>query len=322
MWKNSRQTFINAINRNYHFAHSDRLKEVDNDYIKERWELLKSAYTSFIEHHNGVVSHTRAEKLKEEEDLATQMEDVYVQTVTKFRKQIALVDEQQAKQRENASAQKMQDNEVQIMQPDTNSEDTGEEDGLKETAFKVILDSRSEERAHANVRSVVVRAANDTEPVNFSRQIEQRNDISRFTPKTENTREIFERERISIDLRRQLEQNRMRWEQNQRQMERIRVQEQVSRERQARQERSTNRFGCHMCGSFEHPLNRCTTFLDLTVEERNSEVHRLNLCRNCFAQLNPDFIHQCNTVKHGPCWNCYGKFHNSLLCFKNERRYR
>lgn len=89
MSKNARQTFINALNRNYHFTKSEAFKEKSSEYLNEWWELLKQTYVGFLEQHNILVERERPDKLKEHQDLATQMEDIYVETVTAFRKRSA-----------------------------------------------------------------------------------------------------------------------------------------------------------------------------------------------------------------------------------------
>lgn len=324
----TRQTFINSINRNYHFTKSGAFKERDKEYLSERWELVKKSYENFLQHHNELINKLRPDQRKKEQDLATQTEDIYLDTVTAIRIRINEIDAIECAARVS-----------------------GQNRAGPNTPPVINSPNRSD-------RSADYVTGDRAVSPNEARRGTDRN-MSRFAIPQSRMNE--EREQLmSADLRHRIEQNRTRLELTRFQLEELRLdnrwvrgeegttqereresfhasrgtpdravsvrsvvvpqnkphdQRERQHDRQMRETHRARQFGCHLCHQ-PHPLNKCKHFIEQTVDERLQTVSNLNLCRNCFGKLG-DEQHFCNAKRHGPCRRCAnGQFHNSLLCYK------
>ncbi|XP_031638150.1 putative vacuolar protein sorting-associated protein 13B [Contarinia nasturtii] len=71
------------------------------------------------------------------------------------------------------------------------------------------------------------------------------------------------------------------------------------------------RISCNNC-QLLHPMFRCSSFLEMSVPERQNRVRELNLCSNCFSNGHKAGAPSC---KMSPCKRCNrGLYHNTLLC--------
>lgn len=67
------------------------------------------------------------------------------------------------------------------------------------------------------------------------------------------------------------------------------------------------RHQCPLC-FWDHPLRQCNRFKEMTVQRRQETVHRLRLCRNCFAMSHR--LARCNSPYR--CARCDHNHHTML----------
>ncbi|XP_075152046.1 uncharacterized protein LOC142226066 [Haematobia irritans] len=65
---------------------------------------------------------------------------------------------------------------------------------------------------------------------------------------------------------------------------------------------------CRLCPSETHVVRHCPKFLDMSVNQRLTEIKKRNLCLNCFSRLHS--VKNCNSKFS--CYRC-SKRHNTLL---------
>lgn len=100
MSENSRKTFIMAINRIYKFTSSShRLQEASLEILHERSKLLQETYVQFLQHHCAVVSKMPQHKLKEHQDIADAMDDMYLSSMAAMRKRINVLEAEEVARR-------------------------------------------------------------------------------------------------------------------------------------------------------------------------------------------------------------------------------
>lgn len=288
MNKNSRQTYINAINRNYHFVHSTAFKEQDADLLNEKWELLKATYVRFLEEHNALVNKEQTGKLKAHQDLATQMEDIYVETVTAFRKRINELEAIELVKRTEKAKREAKEKQPEKEKRAEKVENTPDTDTSQLRHHPTPNERNESSRFYVNEN----RPTNPYEPQHMSQASNQRaaNDLRNQIEQQAKERALQERARQIVIQRRTAERER-------------------ERDRHIRSVVVPKHFACHLCEG-PHALNKCDVFLDMNIEKRRETVQELGLCTNCFAKTtNPR--HTCNR-RHGACQRCR-EFHNSLL---------
>lgn len=70
-------------------------------------------------------------------------------------------------------------------------------------------------------------------------------------------------------------------------------------------------ISCFLCRQ-PHPVYRCKSLLDLSIEDRRAKIIELQLCANCFS---PNHILGSDQCRYGQCRRCNnGEYHNSVLC--------
>lgn len=142
--ENRRQTYVNSINRVKDFVHSSEFKQQSAVVIEQKREFLEKLYGNFVEEHQKLVQWVPKNCYAKEDNKFAQVEEIYQDLIIKFRQRLSELETRAAiarqksceKERKKPSeranekeSEKMsRRRNVAIMEADSNSENTNEEE--------------------------------------------------------------------------------------------------------------------------------------------------------------------------------------------------